>query len=189
MPRKVDHDTRRRELVKASWEVIARDGLHGVTLRKVAAAAGCTTGRIAHYFSGRQELLLSALRAAHAAAGARMSRIAQSEAGAERLRKVVYEGLPLDAKRLEEWKVWIAFWAAAASDPELAREHALRYREWERLLSRLIGEITTVGDADARALDLVSLIDGLGIRAALVPSAGNRRLARTTIDAWVANLY
>ena len=46
MPKQVDHAARRRELVEASWEVIASEGIEGTTLRKVAAAADCTTGRI-----------------------------------------------------------------------------------------------------------------------------------------------
>ena len=45
MPKQVDHGARRRQLVEASWAVIAREGLEGATLRKVAAAANCTTAR------------------------------------------------------------------------------------------------------------------------------------------------
>ena len=187
MPRQVDPEARRRELVAASWQVISRDGLDGVTLRKVAEAAGCTTGRIAHYFSGRDELLLSALRAAHHATGDRMARIARSASGIDRLRKIVYESLPLDAARLQEWKVWIAFWAAAASDDALAQENARRYREWEGLLTRLIGEIRPEG-RQTLALQLVSLIDGLGIRTALAPSQANRRKARRAVDRWIDQL-
>ena len=110
MPKQVDHALRRRQLVEASWDVIAAEGIEGVTLRKVAKAADCTTGRIAHYFSGREELVLSALRAAHKDAARRMMRIARSDADAQdRLRRVVFEGLPLDAARLREWKVWLVF--------------------------------------------------------------------------------
>ena len=84
MPKQVDHALRRRQLVEASWDVIAAEGIEGVTLRKVAQAADCTTGRIAHYFSGREELVRSALRAAHKDAARRMMRIARS--GAENRR-------------------------------------------------------------------------------------------------------
>ncbi len=189
MPKQVDHEARRRELVEASWDVIAREGIEGTTLRKVAAAADCTTGRIAHYFSGRDELIRLALRTANSAAGKRMVEIAKMESNAhERLRRVIYEGLPLDAARLREWKVWIVFWAAAASNDDLARENARRYKEWQELLSKLISDVSGPDDADVRALTLVSLVDGLGIRAALVPSKNNRCLARVTVDNWIAGL-
>ncbi len=189
MPRQVDHATRRRELVQASWDVIAREGIEGITLRKVAAAADCTTGRIAHYFAGRDDLIVSALRAAHSVAGERMTEIAKTDSNPrERLRRVIYEALPLDAARLREWKVWIAFWAAAASNGDLAKENARRYRQWQALLTKLLADIAGANDAPASALTLVSMVDGLGIRTTLVPSASNRRLARATVDRWIVAL-
>ena len=193
MPKQVDHGLRRRQLVEASWTVIARDGIEGATLRKVAAAANCTTGRIAHYFTGRDELIVSALRAAYTDAGKRMAAIIETEAKTEadartRLSRVVYEGLPLDAARLREWKVWIAFWAAAASDVDLAQENARRYAEWQQLLSELIAKISGNQGVEGQALALVCMIDGLGIRATLVPSEKNRGLARAAIDAWIVGL-
>lgn len=189
MPKQVDHGLRRRQLVEASWDVIAREGIEGTTLRKVAAAANCTTGRIAHYFTGRDELIVAALRAAYSDAGKRMAAIAKTETDARtRLRRVVCEGLPLDATRLREWRVWIVFWAVAASNVDLAQENARRYAEWQKLLSELLSEISGTEDVAGQALVLVSMIDGLGIRATLIPSAKNRRLARAAIDAWIVGL-
>ena len=189
MPKQVDHGLRRRQLVEASWTVIAREGIEGATLRKVAAAANCTTGRIAHYFAGRDELIVSALRAAFTAADKRMAAFVETETDVRTcLRLVVYEGLPLDAARLREWKVWIAFWAAAASDLDLAQENARRYAEWQQLLSGLIAKISGNQGDEGQALALVCMIDGLGIRATLVPSEKNRGLARAAIDAWIVGL-
>ena len=189
MPKQVDHGARRRQLVEASWTVIAREGLEGATLRKVAAAANCTTGRIAHYFSGRDELILSALSAAYAGAGRRMAAIAKTESDPQtRLRRVVCEALPLDAARLREWKVWIVFWGAAASDEDLAQENARRYKQWQGLLSKLVADIAGPDGVDEHALALVSMVDGLGIRATLVANAENRRLARAAIDRWIVDL-
>ena len=188
MPKQVDHGARRRELVEASWEVIAREGINGVTLRKVAAAADCTTGRIAHYFSGRDELILSALRVAYAATGKRMSEIAEREANPRvRLRRVAHEALPLDNARLNEWKVWIVFWAAASSNRQLAKENARRYRNWQQTLESLIRDIPSSGSGKD-ALDLIAVIDGFGIRATLMPTPANRKLARAAINRWVDQL-
>jgi TetR/AcrR family transcriptional repressor of bet genes len=192
MPKQVDHALRRRQLVEASWDVIAAEGIEGVTLRKVAQAADCTTGRIAHYFSGREELVRSALRAAHKDAARRMMRIARSSAEAQdRLRRVAFEGLPLDAARLREWKVWLVFWASAASNAVLAEENVRRYADWQGLLTSLLTEIGTDADtpaqAEPQALELASLIDGLGIRTTLSPTPANRRLARDAVNRWIAN--
>ncbi len=192
MPKQVDHALRRRQLVEASWDVIAAEGIEGVTLRKVAQAADCTTGRIAHYFSGREELVRSALRAAHKDAARRMMRIARSDTQAQdRLRRVAFEGLPLDAARLREWKVWLVFWASATSNAVLAEENVRRYADWQGLLESLLAEIGTDADTPAQierqALELASLIDGLGIRTTLAPTPANRRLARDAVNRWIAN--
>jgi TetR/AcrR family transcriptional repressor of bet genes len=191
MPKVVDHAERRRELVEAIWDVIANEGIEGLTMRRVASAAGCTTGRISHYFSGREELLSSALSAAHDEAEIRMIDIAKSDLPArERLKLVAYEGLPLDAARLREWKVWIVFWAAAASNSSLSDQNRARYREWRNLLLRLFADIESQAKSDspARVDELLALIDGLGIRLALDTSASLRKRTRKTIDEYVARL-
>ena len=191
MPKVVDHAERRRELVEAIWDVIANEGIEGLTMRRVASAAGCTTGRISHYFSGREELLSSALSAAHDEAEIRMITIAKSDLPArERLKLVAYEGLPLDAARLREWKVWIVFWASAASNSSLSDQNRARYREWRNLLLRLFADIESQAKSDspARVDELLALIDGLGIRLALDTSASLRKRTRKTIDEYVARL-
>ena len=189
MPKQVDHALRRRELVAASWDVISREGLEALTLRKVAAAADCTTGRIAHYFTGREELLLAALSSAYAASEARMVRIEQSSRSAEdRLRGVIHEALPLNAERLKEWRVWMVFWAAAATNDDLAQENTRRYAAWQRMLARLITEHAGPVNAQNLAFALVAMIDGIGVRTSLSPDARHRKLARAAIDRWIADL-
>ena len=190
MPKVVDHAERRKELIEASWDVISDIGIDGLTLHNVARAAGCTTGRISHYFSNREELLSSALRMAHKNAALRMMKIANGKLNAkERLILVSYEGLPLDKRRLREWKVWIVFWAAVASSQSLAQENADRYTDWQALVSRLLTESGVPGKRlESRLFELMSIIDGLGIRMTLTPTPKNRDIARKLIRDWVGQL-
>ena len=44
MPKIVDHDQRRRELVDASLRIIVRQGLAGATMRDIATEAGFANG-------------------------------------------------------------------------------------------------------------------------------------------------
>ncbi len=184
MPKIVDHDARRREIVEASWEVIATEGLDGLTMRKIAAAAGCTTGRLTHYFAGREELVLAALRAVYDAAASRMTAARNAEAPPrQRLQRVLEEALPLDEARLREWKIWIAFWAAAASDETLAQENDARHAEWRASIAPLVRDIAPSADADREAGRLVGLVNGLGLEAAISPTRQNRARACKTL-AW-----
>src|SRR5580692_1468139 len=74
MPKVVDHDARRAELVDAAWRVIAAEGLEAATMRRIAQAAGCTTGRVTHYFYSKDDMLVAALREVHRRAAERMIR-------------------------------------------------------------------------------------------------------------------
>ena len=189
MPKLIDHDLRRRELVEASWQVIADEGLEGVTMRKVAAAAGCTTGRITHYFENREELVLAALRAVYDAAGERMAAAASSDLPpADKLLRHLEETLPLDGARLREWKVWIAFWSAAASNPELAAENDRRHRAWRKALAPLVSAHAPNADAEYEADILSGIVDGLGLQAAVNSTPANRARVRDALAAYVARL-
>lgn len=189
MPKIIDHESRRAELVDASWQVIAHQGLENLTLRKVAEMAGCTTGRITHYFEDRDALVVAALRAVNDAAKARTTALLDSNLNAnEKLLRALEEGLPLDKPRLMEWKVWIAFWSVAASNPALARENHARNTAWLSALAPLIKAIAPKANADHEARILMGAIDGVGLVAAISPTAGNKAKALEAIRQHVKNL-
>jgi len=189
MPKIVDHEARRRQIVEASWRIIAAQGLAGATMRKIAAEAGCSTGRLTHYFANREEIVLAALRAAYDAAQARMGRVRERPSSpAERLTGYLEETLPLDRKRLAEWKVWIAFWGAAAAHPALARENDERLAAWAAALAPLVAAVAPGCDADQEAEALIGLTNGIGLQAAVHPTAANKRRARETLAHAVATL-
>jgi|SRR5579875_3861434 len=57
MPRYVDHDDRRAQIVEATLEILADRGPRGLTFRAVAAKLGGSSTLITHYFGTRQALL------------------------------------------------------------------------------------------------------------------------------------
>jgi TetR/AcrR family transcriptional regulator, transcriptional repressor of bet genes len=176
VPRVVDHTQRRTDLALAACTVIARAGVDGTTMRAVAAEAGCTTGMVRHYYADRQELVVAALDASTAAAGARILQ-RERESPAD-LRGALTESLPLDTRRQEEWRVWTAFWGAAVGDPRLGDEHRRRYDAWREVLVRLLRR-RGIGDAPEVAESLMVGVDGIGVHAVLDPQGwpAERQLA------------
>jgi hypothetical protein len=78
------------------------------------------------------------------------------------------EALPLDPERLAEWRVWLAFWGAAAGNPALVEENLARYAEWRALLQTLVRDLAgTQADLPLRVDALMGLIDGFGLQIAL----------------------
>lgn len=138
MPRQVNHDQRRRELSAAVWQIVSEQGLDGLTLRAVAAAAGCTTGRVAHYFRDKNALLTHARDLMHRRMAARIDALPEQSDARTRLRAVVREGVPLtDDGRLGS-TVWAYFLLAARTDPALRAEHTVRHESWVRRLTGLL---------------------------------------------------
>jgi TetR/AcrR family transcriptional repressor of bet genes len=175
VPKVVDHAQRRRELVAATWAVVAAEGIEGATVRRIAEEAGCTTGRITHYFADKEEVLVAALRQVHRAAGKRMLAAIGERSGLAALRAVLAEALPLDQERVLEWRVWLAFWGSAATSASLQAEQHERYREWRGLLKRVLagaqhdGQLPAGIDLDRLVDQIVALVDGFGLQGVLDP--------------------
>ncbi|WP_035854328.1 TetR/AcrR family transcriptional regulator [Cryptosporangium arvum] len=58
MPKRVDHQQRRREIAEALLRVVGVQGLHGMSLREVAAEAGVSLRLVQYYFPSKEQLLL-----------------------------------------------------------------------------------------------------------------------------------
>lgn len=57
MPKFVDHDLRRYEIIVATTNVLAREGLKGLSLNAVAKQLGGTVTMITHYYASKSELI------------------------------------------------------------------------------------------------------------------------------------
>jgi AcrR family transcriptional regulator len=189
MPKIVDHETRRRELIEASWKVIAAEGLEGVTMRKIATEAGCTTGRLTHYFADRGALILAALQASNKATSNRVNNIIASKATAyDKLLQMTEQTLPLDEDRRTEVKIWLAFWSAATIDQSLAKENDARMDEWFSALIPLLKEVAPKANVDHEANLLIGLVNGLGIQVAVNPTETNLERALSVVHAHLRQL-
>jgi AcrR family transcriptional regulator len=175
LPKIVDWDSKRDEILSATWRVIARDGITGATIRAIAREANCSRGILGHYFADKADILGSALVLSHRRVGARMAAATAGLSGLAALRIVMLEALPLDERRDLEAQIEISFWGRALGNAEL-RE--LQHYEFDRLCSRLrshlteaagLGELRAGCDLDVATHQLVVLIDGLSAERVLYP--------------------
>jgi len=175
MPKIVDWDARRDEILSATWRVIARDGIAKATIRAIAREAACSRGILAHYFDDKADILGSALVMSHRRVAARMDARAAGQRGLDALRAVMLEALPLDERRDLEAQIEISFWGRALGTAAL-RE--LQHSEFDHLWTRLRGhlqEAASLGqlrdwmDVDFATHQLVVLIDGLSAERVLYP--------------------
>lgn len=57
MPRQVDHDQRKLEIVAATLDILAERGTRGLSFRAVASRLGGSTTLVTHYFPTQQALI------------------------------------------------------------------------------------------------------------------------------------
>jgi AcrR family transcriptional regulator len=194
VPKIVDHDARREELVEATWRVIARSGMVGATMREIAREAGVSTGLLAHYFADKEDLLGYALRLSHRRVYDRINARTQGLLGLPALRVIMLEALPLDEERLLEAQIEMTFFARALGNESL---RALQNREFERFWDALhhrvsegqtLGEISTTIDADWITHQLIILVEGISLEAVLYPARATPDQQREILERFLERM-
>jgi AcrR family transcriptional regulator len=175
MPKKVDHDARREELVLAAWRVIAANGIDEVTIRDIARESGYSSGVLAHYFKNKDDLLAHALRLSHTRIRKRYDAEVETPKAAEALQAILIDNLPMDEQRDLETRIEMSFWARALRNEEL---HEIQQEESETLRT-LLRELLEQAQKDKavskkhdreEVLELLgAMIDGLSLHALLYP--------------------
>ena len=176
MPKIVDHDQRRIELVQATWRIIARYGIDGATMREIAAEAGFANGALKPYFPTKDDLLAFAFGYVFDQTNRRVADSIRGHSGLDALRRYCMEVLPVTDVTISEARLVIPFWQKALNDPDKAALHADSMERWRvdfmRFLAeaREAGEVhTAVPDADLAGF-LMTMVLGAQITAALTPA-------------------
>jgi AcrR family transcriptional regulator len=172
MPKRVDHDVRRREIIEALWRITVRGGLGAASFRQVAAEAGVSVSLVQYYFGTKADLLHAANRAIAEDMGARFMRRVRKlglDADPEALvRAVVREFLPTDRQSREAMMLFYAFYTAQMTDPALARRETRAAPDGlMQFVARQIRRAQDAGtaradiDPDLEAAVLVAALPGL----------------------------
>jgi AcrR family transcriptional regulator len=166
VPKIVDHEQRRAEIVGALWQVIAAHGIEGVSLRVVAEAAGISIGRIQHYFASREALVLAGLELLIAQAVAAYDETADAPPR-DRLLHILVQQVPRTEPGRIGVTVWYAYLATAITDARVREVLAEALRVGEAECAAHVRAIRGARDAEeARAVArrLLALSDGLTLR-------------------------
>jgi len=175
MPKIVDHDQRRGEVLAATWRVIARVGLDATTVRRIAHEAGHSVGVLAHYFKDKEDILISAHLLAFARARARIFDATEGQSSMEALRLALLEALPLDDERLLEAHVDVSFLGHAVGNAHLrqirSKSNANSRVMWGAFVTRAqdSGEMRRDEDPGFIVDEIQALIESLSIQAIIDP--------------------
>ncbi|MEW2354937.1 TetR/AcrR family transcriptional regulator [Spirillospora sp. NPDC029432] len=174
MPRQVDHDSRRRQIAQAVFDLISERGMEGATLRDAAERAGVSMGAVQRCFSTKEQMVAFVMeymnRRITERVQAQVPDTADPATAMTTLEHTLAATLALDPPSRAETRVWLAFTAQAALDPALAAAQREQYTGLAELIALLIGAAQTHGharpdlDAHQEAGALITLADGLNIQ-------------------------
>ncbi|MFJ8025417.1 TetR/AcrR family transcriptional regulator [Streptomyces sp. NPDC096311] len=135
MPRFVDSDVRRQEILEAAIVVLAESGLQGLSFRTVAQRLGGSATLVTHYYRSRRDMLVGLTSYSIAKGRDQLSVLEHDvEDPLARLRALLCWLVPDDAESLREEHARLNLMPARDSDADIAHF----FDEWEREVRQLL---------------------------------------------------
>jgi AcrR family transcriptional regulator len=199
VPKIVDAEARRGEVVESVYRIIAVDGLERASLREVADEAGLAVGSVRHYFASSEELLTYSfatvvdrivLRLSDALAKMQVLTPGTPEHH-EAVLTLLGQLLPLDDPRAMDACVWMAFKNAARTRRFLAAEADRSHREVAAVVGQLITTLVPDGGQQSLVTEaerLLAILDGLCMHALLQPAWMTAQMCHDVLERHLADL-
>ncbi|KQQ66299.1 TetR/AcrR family transcriptional regulator [Microbacterium sp. Leaf320] len=167
MPRLIDHDDRNDEIGAAAFRVLVRDGIAGLSVRKVAEEAEIATASLRRAFPTQDALRRFCFDRIRHSVAARLRAVTGE--GRERAMQWMRELLPLDDTRRTELIVQLQLSRLALTDESLRGSAADLHDGVRRVCSSVLRQLSEAGvtdpalDADLETARLHALLDGLAL--------------------------
>lgn len=173
VPKRVDHDERRRQIADALVRAAAVQGLHAIGMREVAAEAGISVRLVQYYFSTKEQLFFYAYQRLGEQLGqriqARVRAAGPRPSARDVLEATLMEGLPTGQGSRDLHLVYTAYATLALTDRALAAQgfidgpNALENHLVGRLrAAQDAGEVAPGLDPEAEVAGLLAISAGLG---------------------------
>jgi AcrR family transcriptional regulator len=202
VPKRVDHEERRRQIADALLRTAATRGLHAAGMREVAAEAGVSLRLVQYYFGTKEELLLAAMQ--HLAARFSERAVARfREAGKsggrlasprDIIAAILAEALPADDERRTFHVVYTAYLALSLTDPALAIAPLVRNSSVvidvvaaQLRAARDAGDALARLDPDLEAISLIAMSAGLAT--SVLAGQSSVAKAQAVIDYQLGRLF
>lgn len=186
---------RRNDLIQAAITSIAEVGYDAVTVATICDVAGFSRGLIGHYFRGKDDLLVEAVRYITQSIGA-TTREAVERAGPDpldRLHAAITASFAPPIFTQERAAVWVSFAARApwsTAFTQIYREVWRNYRAGvSRLIDRAADQQGIKVDASQAALTVSQLIEGLWVGYSADPTSVSRDRAEAACHAYIDGLF
>ena len=198
VPRQVDHEERRREIVEALFRVAVRDGLSAASVRAVAKEAGVPAPRVQYYFPTKTVMLDAAmvhLGQRVVGRGMALQAAAGPDASPETMIRAALTGArPVDAETRHDLVLFFLFFVAALTDESMAETQLVQsqhfiagfFAEWIRQAQKA-GQAVADVDPGREARLILSANSGLILAALAGVTSVDEAVA--TMDYHLARVF
>ncbi len=157
MPKLVDRESRRAEIVTAYLRLVAREGIEHASSRAVAAELKISSGALWHYFADFDEVLSAAFRRIFDDTNRRIAACVDGRRGLAALTAMLGEILPQSPVTHGEALVVVSFWGRVPSRPELAAFQSQAEAVWHADLVSYLRQAREDGHLrDEAPVDLIA---------------------------------
>jgi AcrR family transcriptional regulator len=194
VPKLVDREQRRQEILEVTWRLMATRGADAATMREIAREAGYANGALAYYFANKDELVEAAYVHVFERTNDRIRAAVAGKRGVAALRAFLVEVVPTTEVTRLEARIVLPFWNRTVTDERLARLNDAAMQRWRRDIRELLhqgredGDVTVATADDVLADQLLALALGLQVLALLPDSPTPAATQLAMLDAALAGL-
>lgn len=188
MPRFVDPDQRKAEIVSAVIELLSDGGFKNFTVRALAQKMGGSSTLVTHYFPTRDDLLVALHNYVLKDAEDQRGRLLEIDDPQERLHAVLAYFLPDDLRALNLERVRIAMAANRDSEPLVADFFSQLEPGMRGLIRASLEEFIPPEDLDSMVDLLRVWTSGMAVSAVEHPEIWTPERQRATLKLFVSSL-
>jgi AcrR family transcriptional regulator len=188
VPKLVDHQQRRTEIIDATLRLVARDGLGGATTRAIAKELGVANGAVGHYFTNQDALLAATYEEVFARTNARAAERAAGLKGLDALLATLRELLPMEAATVDEARIVVCFWGRITTDEGLRTLLPKEHQAWTRSTQEMLEQAIEAHDLRAEAEPaplaelLVTTVHAMQVRVVTLPQRTPPAMQRLLVE-------
>lgn len=196
MSRELAKEARRRQLIEATIDGIARKGFAELKIADIAAEAGLSVGIVNFYFKSKDALLLATLKhlVENYEQHVQTTLDKAGKSAAAQIDAMIEADFARTHSNRKYVTVWYAFWGETRWRPEFLKMCADLSTSFQQsttvTFQALIDEGGYQGlDAGLIARGYNAMIDGLWLDMLLNPKQTDRDTAKATVRAYLAGLF
>lgn len=192
MPKIVNHEEKREQIIDFAWRSIVKNGAKGSSVREIAKYSMLTPGQIRYYFPNQLDLLDAVAQKVHKKVRGRIEMIFSDKtlAKTDKAIQMLLAAMPIDEERFADMEVWMFFayehheYRKDTMDLDiyLLCKKVIEYLDHNNLLKPSI-------DIEKLILKTHALLDGLSLHKLLTPNRIDNeeivRIVEEEVYAWI----